>query len=101
MKNYYRNYILGLSIFLHALLGIFISIPKNDLAQNPSRISGIQNDTTSKKIKLFFVGDLMGHMPLISASQSVGKYKFEPFFKYIKKQIESYDLDPHPLQSER
>ena len=44
-------------------------------------------------LRLIFVGDLMGHIPLHKAAQQAdGIYDYEPCFRYIKDYVESADL---------
>ena len=45
-------------------------------------------------ISLFFVGDLMGHQPMISAAKisDSNKYEYSHWFQYIKPFIENHDF---------
>jgi poly-gamma-glutamate capsule biosynthesis protein CapA/YwtB (metallophosphatase superfamily) len=51
-------------------------------------------NTTHEKIKLLFVGDIMGHGPQITSAYDAktGTYNYNPCFKYVKPIIEQADL---------
>ena len=58
-----------------------------------ARASAIANFEDST-ISLFFVGDLMGHQPMISAAKIAdsNKYEYTHWFQYITPTIEKYDF---------
>jgi poly-gamma-glutamate capsule biosynthesis protein CapA/YwtB (metallophosphatase superfamily) len=53
----------------------------------------VSEDTTSKDISLFFVGDMMGHEPMIGAAfnDSIGVYEYAHWFQYIQEFVHSFD----------
>ena len=92
MKSRISQILPSVSVILFGLFGLFISIPlKKDILFKRD-IPKTQQDTTRQSISLFFVGDLMGHKPMIEAAKTTNGYEYEHWFKYIKNRIEKYDL---------
>jgi poly-gamma-glutamate synthesis protein (capsule biosynthesis protein) len=92
MKFKYNHLLPSISIVLFGLFGVLISLPiKNDLFATRADLPKTQ-DTTRQSISLFFVGDLMGHKPMIDAAKTATGYEYEHWFKHIKNRIEKYDL---------
>jgi poly-gamma-glutamate synthesis protein (capsule biosynthesis protein) len=50
-------------------------------------------DTSSSEISLFFVGDLMGHDPMIKAAwnETSGKYEYGHWFQFLSPVLSHYD----------
>lgn len=84
----------GISLFilLSFFYGIYSSSEKH-LEQEPTKTAIITEDTTSKEITLFFVGDMMGHEPMINAAYNSekGEHEYAHWFQYIKENVQSYD----------
>jgi hypothetical protein len=79
-------------ILLFGVTGFIVTLKtrgQNDLKINSKRI---QNDTTPKKLSLFFVGDMMGHKPMIDAALMGDEYVYEPWFQYINSHVKKYDM---------
>lgn len=53
-----------------------------------------QEDTTPQKLKLLFIGDVMGHKPQIRSAEVVANktYDYLPCFKYVRPIIEQADF---------
>jgi poly-gamma-glutamate synthesis protein (capsule biosynthesis protein) len=53
----------------------------------------VGEDTTAKDISLFFVGDMMGHEPMINAAfnHEKGVYDYSHWFQFIQEAVHSYD----------
>jgi poly-gamma-glutamate synthesis protein (capsule biosynthesis protein) len=92
MKLKINQVLPGVSIVLFSLFGLYVSLPlKTQLFSKNIKERNL-SDTTRQSISLFFVGDLMGHKPMIEAAQTSNGYEYEHWFKYIKNRIEKYDL---------
>ncbi|MEY4571324.1 MAG: hypothetical protein RLZ10_528 [Bacteroidota bacterium] len=79
-------------ILLFGVTGFIVTLKtrgQDDLKINSKRI---QNDTTPKKLSLFFVGDMMGHKPMIDAALMGDEYVYEPWFQYINSHVKKYDM---------
>jgi poly-gamma-glutamate synthesis protein (capsule biosynthesis protein) len=52
------------------------------------------SQSTSKKLRIVFAGDIMGHLPQTNAAYDSGSgiYNFEPVFRYVKPYIDSADV---------
>ena len=89
-----RNYVYGVSIAIIGVLGTFFLIKNDGESTNNQRATETKLDTIPKKISLFFVGDMMGHKPMIDAAKQGTKeeYVYEHWFQYIKEHVSSYDL---------
>ncbi|MFM7661812.1 MAG: CapA family protein [Bacteroidota bacterium] len=92
MKSIISQIWLGTSVILFTLFGIFISFPdKNKFYKNNTK-KEFTIDTAKQSVSLFFVGDLMGHKPMIEVAKTSAGYEYEHWFKYIKNKVEKYDL---------
>ena len=90
MKLKLNNLLPSISIVVFGLFGLYISVPlEKDIFSNKADLSKSQ-DTTRQTISLFFVGDLMGHKPMIEAAKTATGYEYEGWFKHIKNRIEKY-----------
>lgn len=89
-----KTYVLGFSIVLLGVLGTFIVVKNSGSSDINQPKPTTTLDTVPKKISLFFVGDMMGHKPMIDAAKqgSAEKYEYTHWFQYIKEHISSYDL---------
>jgi poly-gamma-glutamate synthesis protein (capsule biosynthesis protein) len=84
----------GISLFL--LLSFFYGIysfGEKHLEAEHTKSVFVTEDTTSKDITLFFVGDMMGHEPMINAAYNSekGGYEYAHWFQYIQENVHSYD----------
>jgi len=84
----------GISLFL--LLSFFYGIysfGEKHLEAEDTKSVFVTEDTTSKDITLFFVGDMMGHEPMINAAYNSekGGYEYAHWFQYIQENVHSYD----------
>ncbi len=84
----------GISLFL--LLSFFYGIHSSGekhLEAEHTKSVFVTEDTTSKDITLFFVGDMMGHEPMINAAYNSekGGYEYAHWFQYIQENVHSYD----------
>ena len=92
MKSKISQILPGVSIIFFGLFGLYVSLPFKNENSSKKVIQGNFPDTTKQMISLFFVGDLMGHKPMIDAAKTTSGYEYEHWFKYIKNRIEKYDL---------
>jgi len=60
---------------------------------NP-KVEKTLEDTTPKIISMFFVGDMMGHEPMINAAYNFQKreYSYSHWFQYIKEFVSQHDI---------
>jgi poly-gamma-glutamate synthesis protein (capsule biosynthesis protein) len=79
-------------IIFFSLFGLFVSLPIKEELISKKALNSSLSDSTKQTISLFFVGDLMGHKPMIDAAKTTSGYEYEHWFKYIKNRIEKYDL---------
>jgi poly-gamma-glutamate synthesis protein (capsule biosynthesis protein) len=84
----------GISLFI--LLSIFYgiySVENRPVEIEKIEVVSVNQDTTEKDISLFFVGDMMGHEPMIGAafSESKGVYEYAHWFQYIQEIVHSFD----------
>ncbi|MFY8078196.1 MAG: CapA family protein, partial [Flavobacteriales bacterium] len=84
----------GISLFL--LLSFFYGIYSvGDKHVEGEKIDAVfaGEDTTTSEISLFFVGDMMGHEPMIGAAfnESKGVYEYAHWFQYISEFVHSFD----------
>jgi hypothetical protein len=93
-----KKIILGVSVLVLGIVGTLIFTLKKKEDSIKVQVSKVKNDTIPKSISLFFVGDMMGHKPMIDAAFTDGKYVYEPWFQYIKSQVEKYDLSVANLE---
>jgi len=84
----------GISVFLllSFFYGIYAFSEKNVEVEHTKSVY-LTEDTTSKDITLFFVGDMMGHEPMINAAYNSekGEYEYAHWFQYIQENVHSYD----------
>ena len=84
----------GISLFLllSFFYGIYASGEKHVEAVHASSVY-ITEDTASRDITLFFVGDMMGHEPMINAAFDREKnvYDYSHWFQFIQETVHSYD----------
>jgi poly-gamma-glutamate synthesis protein (capsule biosynthesis protein) len=84
----------GISLFvlLSFFYGIYSVEDKPLIGENPISVF-VSEDTTAKDISLFFVGDMMGHEPMIGAAfnDSTGVYEYTHWFQYISEFVHSFD----------
>jgi poly-gamma-glutamate synthesis protein (capsule biosynthesis protein) len=84
----------GISLFvlLSFFYGIYSVEDKPLIGENPISVF-VSEDTTAKDISLFFVGDMMGHEPMIGAAfnDSIGVYEYAHWFQYISEFVHSFD----------
>lgn len=92
MKSRISQVLPSISIIFFGLFGLYVSIPPKNTLFSKKEISGSFSDTTKQKISLFFVGDLMGHKPMIDAAKTSSGYEYVHWFKHIKNRVEKYDL---------
>lgn len=92
MKSKISQLLPSISIIFFGLFGLYVSIPSKINILSKKEISGSYADTTKQTISLFFVGDLMGHKPMIDVAKTTSGYEYEHWFKFIKNRIEKYDL---------
>jgi poly-gamma-glutamate synthesis protein (capsule biosynthesis protein) len=87
-----KKALIGGGILLFGITGFIASL--NLKADQGLKINSkaSQIDTVPKKLSLFFVGDMMGHKPMIDAAFVGDKYIYDPWFQYIKSHVEKYDL---------
>jgi poly-gamma-glutamate synthesis protein (capsule biosynthesis protein) len=84
----------GISLFI--LLSIFYgiySVENRPVEIEKIEVVSVNQDTTEKDISLFFVGDMMGHEPMIGAAfnESKGVYEYAHWFQYIQEFVHSFD----------
>lgn len=84
----------GISLFI--LLSFFYGIHNvgdKYIEVQKTEIVSVGEDTTTKEISLFFVGDMMGHDPMIVAAfnESKGAYEYAHWFQYISEFVHSFD----------
>lgn len=84
----------GISLFvlLSFFYGIYSVGDKHVEGQKTDAVFAGE-DTTTKEISLFFVGDMMGHEPMIGAAynDSKGAYEYAHWFQYISEFVHSFD----------
>jgi poly-gamma-glutamate synthesis protein (capsule biosynthesis protein) len=84
----------GISLFvlLSFFYGIYSVGDKHLEIEHTDSVLVIE-DTTTKDIALFFVGDMMGHEPMIGAAfnESKGVYEYAHWFQYISEFVHSFD----------
>ena len=84
----------GISLFLllSFFYGIYASGEKHVEAVHTNSVY-LTEDTASKDITLFFVGDMMGHEPMINAAfnREKGVYDYSHWFQFIQSTVHSYD----------
>ena len=84
----------GISLFvlLSFFYGIYSAGDKHVEGENTEYVFAGE-DTTTKQISLFFVGDMMGHEPMIGAAfnESKGVYEYAHWFQYISEFVHSFD----------
>ena len=84
----------GISLFvlLSFFYGIY-SFGDKHLEGDLTESVFVSEDTTSKDISLFFVGDMMGHEPMIGAAfnDSKGVYEYAHWFQYISEFVHLFD----------
>ncbi len=84
----------GISLFLllSFFYGIYSSGEKHVEAEYTKTVF-VGEDTASKDITLFFVGDMMGHEPMINAAfdREKGVYDYSHWFQFIQATVRSYD----------
>lgn len=84
----------GFSLFvlLSFFYGIYSVGDKHTEAQKTDLVFASE-DTTTKDITLFFVGDMMGHEPMIGAAYNdeKGVYEYAHWFQYISEFVHSFD----------
>lgn len=87
-----KKLLIGGGILLFGVTGFIVTLKTS--GQNNLKINSkqIQNDTIPKKLSLFFVGDMMGHKPMIDAAFVGDEYVYNPWFQYIKSHIQKYDF---------
>jgi hypothetical protein len=78
------------------LIAIFSSIYKSENATVPldKDQEAVIKDTSSAELSLFFVGDLMGHDPMIKAAwnESKGVYEYTHWFQYLTPMLKNYNF---------
>jgi len=84
----------GISLFilLSFFYGIY-SVGDKHVEGEKTDVVFAGEDTTTKEITLFFVGDMMGHEPMIGAAfnESKGVYEYSHWFQYISEFVHSFD----------
>jgi poly-gamma-glutamate capsule biosynthesis protein CapA/YwtB (metallophosphatase superfamily) len=84
----------GISLFvlLSFFYGIYSVGDKHVEGQKTDAVFAGE-DTTTKEISLFFVGDMMGHEPMIGAAYNDSKdtYEYAHWFQYITEFVHSFD----------
>jgi poly-gamma-glutamate synthesis protein (capsule biosynthesis protein) len=84
----------GISLFvlLSFFYGIY-SVGDKHVEGEKTDAVFVGEDTTTKEISLFFVGDMMGHEPMIGAAynDSKGVYEYAHWFQYISEFVHSFD----------
>jgi poly-gamma-glutamate capsule biosynthesis protein CapA/YwtB (metallophosphatase superfamily) len=92
-----KKIVLALTLILTVSFTFFIysyqtskNLETRDKLDRASAIANFEDST----ISLFFVGDLMGHQPMISSAKIVdsNKYEYTHWFQYITPIIEEYDF---------
>ncbi len=84
----------GISLFI--LLSLFYgiySVGDRPVEFERTEVVFVNEDTTEKVISLFFVGDMMGHDPMIGAAfnESKGAHEYAHWFQYISEFVHSFD----------
>jgi poly-gamma-glutamate synthesis protein (capsule biosynthesis protein) len=82
---------------IHHLLFVLVFISTflvlNLLLKNSASISESVEIDSTYDVTLAFVGDLMGHIPLLNhAKNDSGRYNFEKYFEFIEKHLSSADF---------
>jgi len=77
-----------------SLIILFVFISYSNPFTKQQKIVSVPPPTEDTTVTLFFVGDLMGHEPIINAAKIANKDSFEytHWFKYLTPTIEKYDF---------
>ena len=88
-KNHYK-YLFVFSFVLPILPFLFLSYNSEQVTYDASAPKKEKLDTV---VSLFFVGDLMGHEPIINAARvsTTGGFNYRPWFKYLEPFVEKVD----------